>query len=544
MSGAKTRTGAEIIAARLAEAGCRYSFGIPGGEVLALMGALDDAGVAFHLTKHENAAGFMAEGAWHAGFAQGRDAPGVLLATIGPGVANAVNTVANAMQDRVPLIFLTGCVDGALGDTYTHQVFDHQQLLRPIVKGSFRAHAGSVGVMIDKAIALAMDGQPGPVHVDVPISVAENECDEPALPPLVERSGTVPDSKTLERAMVAVARAKRPLVIAGVDALNDLAGDAVAAFCEATGAPLVTTYKGKGLVPESALLCLGGHGLSPKSDKHILPLIGQADCVVLAGYDPIEMRVGWRDLWACDATVIDVTPVLRDHGMHRIDMRLTGSVRQTLEALTPEDVLKGSWSDGKPARVGEALEDAFAPSNSWGPARVFATMREALPADAVITADSGAHRILLSQMWRCHEPRTMLQSSALCTMACAVPIAAGYKLAAPERAVCAFVGDAGLEMGLGELATLRDHSIPLTICVLVDESLTLIEMKQRASQRRNVGVDFTGSDFPAIAAAMGGHGVWIDDANMLTAEAEAALARDTFTVLACRIGRRAYEGLF
>ena len=537
-------TGAEIIAARLADAGCRYSFGIPGGEVLALMGALDDAGVAFHLTKHENAAGFMAEGAWHAGFSQGRDAPGVLLATIGPGVANAVNTVANAMQDRVPLIFLTGCVDGALGDTYTHQVFDHQQLLRPIVKGSFRAHAGSVGVMIDKAIALAMDGQPGPVHVDVPISVAENPCEETSLPPLVERSATVPDDKTIQRALAAISRAERPLVIAGVDALNDMAGDAVRALCGATGAPLITTYKGKGLVPESAAFCLGGHGLSPKSDTHVLPLIAQADCVILAGYDPIEMRVGWRDLWADNATVIDVTPVLRDHGMHRIDMRLTGSVRRTLEAIAPAKTLSGTWAGGEPKRVRSSLTEAFTPAIDWGPGQVFATMRNALPDEAVITADSGAHRILLSQMWQCAEPRTMLQSSALCTMACAVPIAAGYKLAAPDRPVCAFVGDAGLEMGLGELATLRDHGIALTVCVLVDDSLTLIEMKQRASQRRNVGVDFTGSDFPAIAVAMGGHGVWINDADALAAEAEAALSRDTFTVLACRIGRRAYDGLF
>ena len=129
-------------------------------------------------------------------------------------------------------------------------------------------------------------------------------------------------------------------------------------------------------------------------------------------------------------------------------------------------------------------------------------------------------------------------------MACAVPLAAGYKHASPATPVIAFVGDAGLEMGLGELATLREHNIPILICVLVDESLSLIEMKQRASQRPNLGVDFTGSDFPTIAQALGGHGVWIDDAESLREEAEAALNRDCFTVLACRIGRKAYDGMF
>ena len=129
-------------------------------------------------------------------------------------------------------------------------------------------------------------------------------------------------------------------------------------------------------------------------------------------------------------------------------------------------------------------------------------------------------------------------------MGCAVPLAAGYKLASPTTPVCAFVGDAGLEMGLGELATVRDMKLPVIICVLVDESLALIELKQRSSQRKNVGVDFNGTDFVGVAAAMGGHGVWVDDVETLKNEATEALARDTFTVLACRISKRAYDGTF
>ena len=170
-------TGAHIIATKLKQAGCKRAFGIPGGEVLAILTGLDEVGIDFHLTKHENAAGFMAEGAWHAEEAGSR-APGILVATVGPGVSNAVNVIANAMQDRVPLIFLTGCVDTAVAETYTHQIFDHQAILRPIVKATFRASAGTVGVMMEKALSIAMDGQPGPVHVDVPISVAENISEE------------------------------------------------------------------------------------------------------------------------------------------------------------------------------------------------------------------------------------------------------------------------------------------------------------------------------------------------------------------------------
>jgi acetolactate synthase I/II/III large subunit len=171
-----TTTGADLIGQALARAGATHAFGIPGGEVLALMQGLDAAGLRFVLVKHENGGGFMAEGLWHM-----TGALPVLVATLGPGVANAVNVVANAMQDRVPLIFLTGCVDAAEAETYTHQVFDHQAMLRPVVKGSFRLAAGAVGAGMAKAIALATSGQPGPVHVDVPITVAEGAATEGPL---------------------------------------------------------------------------------------------------------------------------------------------------------------------------------------------------------------------------------------------------------------------------------------------------------------------------------------------------------------------------
>lgn len=111
---------ADLVARRLYEAGCRYAFGMPGGEVLTIVDALEKAGIQFILCKHENSAGFMAEGAHHM-----TGAPGILVATVGPGAVNGVNVVANAQQDRVPLIILTGCVDATEALTYTHQVLDH-----------------------------------------------------------------------------------------------------------------------------------------------------------------------------------------------------------------------------------------------------------------------------------------------------------------------------------------------------------------------------------------------------------------------------------
>ncbi|MEO9898613.1 MAG: thiamine pyrophosphate-binding protein, partial [Paracoccaceae bacterium] len=123
---------ADILARRLFEAGCRFAFGMPGGEVLTLVDALERAGIQFILAKHENAAAFMAEGAWHR-----TGAPGNLVATVGPGALNGINAVANAHQDRVPLIVLAGCVDADEAQTYTHQVLDQTQVFRAITKATF-----------------------------------------------------------------------------------------------------------------------------------------------------------------------------------------------------------------------------------------------------------------------------------------------------------------------------------------------------------------------------------------------------------------------
>jgi acetolactate synthase I/II/III large subunit len=530
-------TGADIVGQALALAGATHAFGIPGGEVLAVIDGLDHAGIRFVLVKHENAGGFFAEGLWHVS-----GTLPVLVATLGPGVANAVNVVANAMQDRVPLIFLTGCVDATEAETYTHQVFDHQAMLRPVVKASFRLAPGAVGATMAKAIAVATSGQPGPVHIDVPIGVAEAVTAEG--PPILAaplRPG-LPPAADLVAVRSLLATARTPLAIAGVDAVNEGAGPAITAFCREHGIPLVTTYKGKGLMPETDPLSLGGAGLSPRADKVLMPLMAQADVILLLGYDPIEMRIGWRDVWHADQTVVEVTPVLRTHGMHRVDHTLPGGLAETLPAL--RHAASPRWPDGQIGMARTALAGLFVGPAEWGPHAVFRTLRDALPPDTIATADSGAHRILVSQMWTSFAPRQMYQSTALCTMACALPLAAGARIGRPDVPVIAFMGDAGLEMGAGELATLRDLRLPVILCVLVDESLALIELKQRGSQRKNLGVDFGGTDFPALARAFGGIGVWVDDADTLRAEAAAALQRDTFTLIAARIGKGAYDGAF
>jgi acetolactate synthase I/II/III large subunit len=532
---------ADVIAQKLFDAGCRHAFGIPGGEVLTIMDALLRVGITFTLAKHENAAGFMAEGVHHA-----TGAPTILLATVGPGIANAVNVIANAHQDRVPLVVLTGCVDEGDSISYTHQVLDHQALLRPITKGTFRAVADGSDIIVDKALSITSDGRPGPVHIDIPISVAK-QTHRPIKPHVrgpPTRSRPAEDA-TLQQARHLFRSSQEPVIVAGVDVINERgAASLLRTFAERHHVPVLTTYKAKGVLPEDHPLCLGGHGLSPLADKYVLPYLRASDCILSVGYDPIEMRIGWRDPWAPDKAIEFAAEVNR-HDMHHAQHAWRCGIADGLAALDLGLTPRSTGPSARAVQLRADLKKAFSARGDWGPDIAFDVLRKAVPRDAVATADSGAHRILLSQQWECYRERGLLQSSALCTMGCALPLAAGYKFAAPDTPVLAVMGDAGLEMVAGELATLRDLKLPVIICVMVDRSLTLIEMKQRGSQLPNAGVDFGATDFVAVARAFGGHGASVADPTSLRREVAAALKRtDVFTLLAIEIGTRAYEGRF
>ncbi|MEM1162981.1 MAG: thiamine pyrophosphate-dependent enzyme, partial [Pseudomonadota bacterium] len=332
------------------------------------------------------------------------------------------------------------------------------------------------------------------------------------------------------------------VMMAGLDVLNEPGGaEAVRTFVERHQIPLLTTYKAKGILPEDHPLSLGGHGLSPKSDKLVLPIFEQADCIIAAGYDPIEMRTGWQAPWD-PAKVIEFAHAPNDHDMHHAALSWVCSVTAGLAAI--DGPAQPSWPDGTAAKMRDAYWDAFAAQTEWGPDQAIAEMLAVAPDNTTITIDSGAHRILLSQQWQAKHPRAILQSTGLCTMGCALPLGMGFKNADPSAPVIAFMGDAGLEMTMGELATLRDLGLPLVVVVFVDRSLALIELKQRRSGLQNAGVDFDRTDFAALAGIYGGNGVTVRAPGEAGPALQEALAADKFTLIEVEIPRRIYEGLF
>ena len=304
---------------------------------------------------------------------------------------------------------------------------------------------------------------------------------------------------------------------------------------------MIQTYKAKGLLAEDDPWALAPAALSPAADEILKPVVAAADAIVLAGYDAVEMRIGWQHPWDPTAKrVIDIQPVPNDHDFHHGSLDIVADTGAALDALMVEG--RSSWTEAAVRDLRQRALEPFRPDELWGPAAIVDSARRVLPRATVATTDAGAHRILFSQVWQSFEPRTLLQSNGLCTMGGAVPLAMGAKIAEPERPAVAFLGDGGLLMCLGELATCTDLGLAIIVVVFVDRSLALIEKKQRESQLAKLGVDLGGLDYATVAQGLGGRGARVRDRAGLEAALTEALAADRFTLIACEIDERSYDG--
>jgi acetolactate synthase-1/2/3 large subunit len=532
---------ADILARTLHMHRVRHAFGVPGGEVVTLIDALQSAGIAFRLARHETSAAIMAAGAITMS-----GHPELLVTTVGPGLANAVNGVADAAQERIPLIVISAIVDRSTRARYTHQVIDHAQLLRPLVKASFEIEAESASSTVARAVAIATAEPMGPVHLDLSPSVAAMLSPETTIiaPPITFSSSVSVTDPAIHHLSERINAAKRPLIIAGLEAVRCNAGQALQHLAEAIGAPVISTYKAKGIIPEDHPLSLGGVGLSPLADQVLLPLTRNADLVLMVGYDPIEMRLGWLDFATDQMNLIDITKAVSDHGMHHAGLKLSAEPKAALQALNGSVDERESWAAGEPAKAKADLNRIFSTKTAWGPHGIIDLLNLSAAADGLVTVDSGAHRILLSQKWVATRPLTLLQSAGFCTMNAALPLAIGAKVADPSRKVIAVMGDGGLEMGVGELATVRDLGLPLTIVVFQDRSLALIAMKQASAGLAPAGVTLGETDFATVARGFGGYGVNVETMDDFRSELEAATGRNEFTLIACRFDASAYENAF
>ncbi len=501
-------TTAQVIAATLKANGIRHLFGLPGGEVAELMGACRAAGLGFVLCRHENAACLMA-----AVTGEISRRPGVALATVGPGATNLVNGVANAYLERAPLLVLSAQLPTDLSPILPHQRVDLEELFRPITKWSHTLTGAGTAATVQRALDLTVEGRPGPVYLALPSDVARREeragappAAEPPRQPPLPLVGSGAGNGDLARAARMIAGARRPLAVAGIG-LNPIKDQpALLRWLEAAGIPVAVTPKAKGLVPEDHPLFLAtGTGMA--GDTLFLELLQETDLLIGLGFDPVEairtFYVGRPFLSIAGYSLADrqFAPTLE----------LVGDVSATLAALQGEITVHHAWTRADVASFRRRLAVFLTPSADrselgLSPARLFGRLRSLTPRQTILTVDTGAHKLLIGQVWPAYEPLTYLVSHGLSTMGYALPAAMAAKLEHPERPVAAVMGDGGLAMVLSELETAARLRLPILILVLSDRSLTLIRMHQERKGFEAGGVDFGPIDFAGIAPGFGARG--------------------------------------
>lgn len=530
----------EIIASALWEQGVRHAYGIPGGEVLELLEAFRKVGIRFVLTKQELGAGMMADATY-----QLTGTPGVLVATLGPGITNTTTAVAQAWLDRSAMAVITGEIATPIKAVYTHQIIDHESLLRPIVKWTTTIGAKGAYEQVRKGLAIAASPMPGPVHFNLATDVAGVEQATGAVH-APQTLPTVPAPQMLAEVSEWLAQAKRPVALVGIGVQLDNACDDLRRFLEHWRIPAVMTYKAKGAVSEDHPLVIGATGLSPVVDKLHMAQLAAADLVLTLGFDPVELRADWMYPWGADKRTINVDLVPNTHHVFRSRIEYAGSIAGFLRSLTEgaEQRLPERWPDSDLEDYRGSIRGAVVqkPANSGlGPYLVASTLRSVFPRNTIATIDTGSHRILINHVWESYEPRRLLQSNGLGSMGYALPAAIAAKLQFPDRPVVAMMGEAGLDMVIGELALLKEHRLAVTLVIFRDDTLSLIKVKQERMNLPETGVVTGSPDYALLAKAYGGIGVVVESTAALERAARAALTADTFTLIEARIDPAEYR---
>jgi len=520
--------GAQVIMAALKRAGARAIFGVPGGgSSLDLMAAARAEGMAFHLARTETGAAIMA-----GAMAELTRAPCPVLTTRGPGVAGAANGMANASLERAPVIHLADGFTAREQGFASHQVFDHAAMLRPVTRAQLRADAVQ-GAAVHAALHAALTPPYGPVLLEV-TGEASRAPATPA-PAFIRPAPAAPDATAISNAQEILAAASRPIIIAGLESVD--AAPQLRALAEALQCPVLVTYKAKGVLPDLHPL-FGGVFTGGAAE---VPIIAQADCIILAGADPVE----WiARPWKFTAPVLDLALVPRTPHYMAPAVTVTGDIGLSLAQLSG---VPGGWDMREVMRLRAAWLAALGngPGGNRGisPQAVVELAQAACRAVARhprVSVDAGAHMFPATSFWQAEQPGDLLISNGLASMGFALPAGIAAALHDPARGAIAFTGDGGLLMCLGELATAATLGVKLTVVVFNDSTLSLIDIKKGERALPEGGLDWPMADFAAVARGFGAAAWRADDEAGFASAMAAALAADGLSLVDARVDPSSY----
>src|SRR5216110_1636806 len=393
----------------------RFAFGIPGEENLELMDSLRDSSIRFVLTRHEEAAAFMAD-------VLGRltTHAGVCLATLGPGATNLVTGVADAFLDRAPLVAITAQTNLSRVHRESHQFVDILQLFDPITKWNARIESpDTIPEIVRKAFKLAEAEKPGSTHVELPENIADEEANAASRPLPIERIGNPsPDRASLDTAADLIQKAERPIVLAGNGVIRSGASDELRGFAEDLHIPVAHTFMGKGAMPWTSPMNLLTVGVLPRDYE--LAGLDESDLVIAIGFDFVEYDPrSWNPRG--DRRIVHIDSLPAEISVHYVpEVEVVGEIRTSLHVLR-EQVRRPrepAWAIRSRERVLKRLESELG-ERSKGvlkPQRILWELRDILGPDDLLISDVGAHKLWLGRFFRTMKPNTVIISNGLSAM--------------------------------------------------------------------------------------------------------------------------------
>ena len=503
------KTVADAIFDHIAAAGIDTVFGIPGGAVAPLYAALLRRRDVRHVTaKHEAGAAFMAMG-----YAMATGRPGVLLTTAGPGVTNALTGVASAAGEGIPLVYLAGDVPTSLMGRGALQesgwgTFSAVELMTRFCKFStVLTRPAQVSATIDEALEVARE-QRGPSFVSVPLDVAGAGAQRTVIA-RAERPAPQVDTKACIRAAKLLSAAQRPLIIAGAGANTAGGRLALRRLAEASGVPVATTPKAKGVLPDDHPLALGGIGFGGHEStmKH---LQSGVDVLLVLGSQLNDFATNsWAQMLQPSSALIqvDLDPHVFGRNYH-VDLPIVGSVERVISVMLESgDLSAGNRSPSASGVSRLPVEDS--PTGRITTPQVMEVLNEVAPDGAVYTVDMG--EFLSSAIHFLRVKAT--QQTRIClgfgSMGSSIGTAIGHQLGAPEHPVYALAGDGAFFMYGGELAVAVKHRVPVRLLVFNDGRLNMCHHGMIDLFGRTVDFDSAPTDFAALARSIGARGTVI-----------------------------------
>jgi len=493
----------DLFVKALENEGVEYIYGIPGEENLDFLDSLQGSSIKLILTRHEQAAGFMA-----ATYGRLTGKPGVCLSTLGPGATNFVTSAAYAQLGAMPMIMLAGQKPIRKSKQGRFQIVDVVGLMKPITKYSEQIVDGNnVPSMVRDAFRISMEERPGAAYLELPEDIAEEDTDASLFDVVGHRRPSA-DHKSIDAAVEMIQKAKLPLLLIGAGANRKLAGKMLRKFVDETGIYFFNTQLGKGVIDERHPQYLGTAALS--SNDYLHCAIERADLIINVGHDVIEKPPFFMEKGGKEVIHINFFAAQMDD-VYFPQLNVVGDISSSMWEISEKVNVSNDRDfsyfkrvkDEVDSHITKYFEDDRFPML---PQRLVNLLRGSLDDEDIVTLDNGVYKIWFARNYQCHAPNTMLLDNALATMGAGLPSAMAAKQILPNRKVVSINGDGGFMMNSQEIETAVRMGLDLVVIILNDSAYGMIKWKQEGVGFNDFGLDFNNPDFVKYAESFGAHG--------------------------------------